>query len=136
MLRPARTLSISIALPATVVYAFVSDPRHLPLWATGLGDNPTPLPDGAWRVETSAGPMRVSFVPPNPFGVVDHQVIPLSGEGTAVDVPLRVVPNGEGSEVMLTLFQQPGMSDKQFAADAALVREDLHRLRHVLEQPA
>jgi hypothetical protein len=136
MLRPAQTLSISIAMPAAVVYAFVADPLRLPLWATGLGGSPTPLPDGAWRVETSAGPMRVSFVPPNPFGVVDHQVMPLAGEATAVDVPLRVVPNGAGSEVELTLFQQPGMSDEQYAADAVLVRADLERLKRVLEQGA
>jgi hypothetical protein len=77
--------------------------------------------------------MRVVFAPPNDFGVVDHVVTPLTGEGPAVDVPLRVVPNGTGSEVMLTLFQQPGMSDAQYAADAALVQQDLHRLKHALE---
>ena len=133
MLRRAQTLSISIAVPAVVVYAFVAHPQQLPLWASGLGDRPTPLPGGAWRVETSAGPMRVSFGARNSFGVVDHQVTPLAGEGTSVDVPLRVVPNGTGSEVLLTLFQQPGMSDEQFATDAVLVRVDLERLKRVLE---
>lgn len=136
MLHPAMTLSISIAVPPAAVYAFVTDPLRLPLWANGLGNRPTPLPDGAWRVETSAGPMRVSFAPPNPFGVVDHQVTPLAGGGTAVDVPLRVVPNGPGSEVLLTLFRQPEMSDEQYAADAALVRTDLERLKSVLEHIA
>ena len=99
MLHPAMTVSISIAAPAPAVYAFVADPLRLPLWANGLGNRPTPLPDGAWRVETSAGPMRVSFAPPNPFGVVDHQVTPLAGGGTAVDVPLRVVPNGGAATI-------------------------------------
>lgn len=37
------------------------------------------------------------------------------------------------SEVLLTLFQQPGMSDAQYAADAALVQADLARLKHALE---
>lgn len=132
-LRPARTLHVSIAAPTTDVYAFIADPRRLPQWATGLGAAPTPLPDGAWRVETPAGPMRVAFAPPNDFGVVDHIVTPLKGGDTAVDVPLRVVPNGPGSEVLLTLFQQPGMSDAQYAADAALVQADLARLKHALE---
>jgi hypothetical protein len=132
-LRPARTLHVSIAAPATDVYAFIADPRRLPQWATGLGVALTPLPDGAWRVETPAGPMRVAFAPPNAYGVVDHVVSPLAGGGPGVDVPLRVVPNGSGSEVMLTLFQQPGMSDAQYAADAALVQADLVRLKQALE---
>ena len=78
--------------------------------------------------------MRVAFAPPNDFGVVDHVVTPLTSGGPAVDVPLRVVPNGSGSEVLLTLFQQPGMSDAQYAADATLVQADLARLKHALEQ--
>ena len=129
-------LSVSIAVPAAAVYAFVADPLRLPLWASGLGDRPTPLPDGAWRLDTAAGPMRVVFAPKNSFGVVDHVVTPLEGGGPAVDVPLRVVPNGAGSEVQLTLFRQPEMSDEQFAADARTIRADLERLKRVLQQTA
>jgi carbon monoxide dehydrogenase subunit G len=132
-LRPARTISVSIAAPAAEVYAFVADPRRLPKWATGLGSTPTPLSDGAWRVETPAGPMRVVFAPPNDFGVVDHVVSALPGGDPVADVPLRVVSNGNGSEVMLTVFQQPGMSDAQFASDTALVQADLERLKHAVE---
>ena len=78
--------------------------------------------------------MRVAFAPKNEFGIVDHVVTPLAGDGPAVDVPLRVMPNGSGSEVMLTLFQQPGMSDAQYAADAALVQADLARLKQAMER--
>jgi carbon monoxide dehydrogenase subunit G len=133
-LRAARTLGISIAAPAGDVYAFIADARRLPEWATGLGSAPTRLPDGAWRVETPAGPMRVVFAPANDFGIVDHVVTPLTGGGAAVDVPLRVIPNGNGSEVTITLFQQLGMSDAQYAADAALVQADLARLKRALEK--
>jgi carbon monoxide dehydrogenase subunit G len=132
-LRPARTLSVSIAAPAADVYAFIADPRRLPEWATGLGSAPTPFPDGAWRVETPAGPMRVVFASENKFGVVDHVVVPLAGGDPIADIPLRVVPNGAGSEVMLTVFQQPGMSDAQYAADTAIVQADLERLKNALE---
>jgi carbon monoxide dehydrogenase subunit G len=132
-LRPVRVLTISIAAPAATVYAFISDPRRIPEWATGLGSAPTPLPDGAWRVETPVGAMRVTFAPKNEYGVADHVVTPLSGKGAAVDVPLRVIVNGSGSEVMLTLFRQPEMTDAQFAGDAALVEADLARLKQVIE---
>lgn len=133
-LRRARTLAVSIAAPAATVYAFMADPRQLPHWARGLGAAPTPLADGAWRIETPAGPMRVEFAPTNDLGVVDHVVGPLGGGVPSVDIPLRVVPNGDaGCEVMLTLFQQSGMTDDQFVADAVLVQADLERLKLVLE---
>jgi hypothetical protein len=37
--------------------------------------------------------------------VLDHTVV--LPDGTEVYVPMRVVPNGGGSEVMLVLFRQP-----------------------------
>ena len=77
--------------------------------------------------------MRVVFAPANELGVVDHVVTPLTGGDPVADVPLRVVPNGTGSEVMLTVFQQPGMSDAQYDADTALVQADLARLKLALE---
>jgi hypothetical protein len=66
--------------------------------------------------------------------VVDHFVRPLDGEGAVVHVPMRVLPNADGSEVLLTLFQQPAMSAEQYAADAALVEADLARLKQVIER--
>ena len=46
---------------------------------------------------------------------------------------MRVVPNGEGSEVIFTLFQQPGMPDENFLSDQDLVRQDLAVLKQVME---
>lgn len=46
---------------------------------------------------------------------------------------MRVVANGEGSELMFTLFQLPGMSDEQFGQDAGMVETDLRTLKVVLE---
>ena len=132
-LRRARTLSVGIAAPFSTVYAFVSDARSLPEWAHGLGASPRPLGDNRWELATAAGPVDVEFAAPNTFGVVDHVVTPTSG-GAPVDVPMRVLKNGEGSEVLFTLFQQPGMTDEQFAQDAALVDADLARLKQRLER--
>jgi hypothetical protein len=136
MLRPAIVLTVSIAAAAPRVYAFVADPLQMSSWAHGLGGTPTRLADGAWRMETASGAIRVAFAPPNAFGVVDHVVTSLAGDGPAVDVPLRVISNEAGSEVQLTLFRQPEMSDEQFTADAATVRADLQRLKLVLEAQA
>ncbi|WP_300266119.1 hypothetical protein [Microbacterium sp.] len=39
--------------------------------------------------------------------------------------PLRVLRNGDGSEVVFTLFRLPDVTDDDFEKDAALVRADL-----------
>ena len=72
------------------------------------------------------GKVQIRFVEKNTFGILDHDVILASG--VKLHNPMRVVPNGRGSEVMFTLFRQPDMSDAQFAADAQWVEKDLRML--------
>lgn len=75
--------------------------------------------------------MFIRFSPPNTFGIADHWVrLP---DGSIIYVPLRVVRNGAGTTVSLTLFQQPNMDDAQFDADAEWVQRDLVKLKTVLE---
>ena len=54
-------------------------------------------------------------------------------DDTVIYVPLRVVRNGAGTTVSLTLFQLPGMDDAQFEADAEWVQRDLVKLKTVVE---
>jgi hypothetical protein len=126
----SRTLSVSIACPPGRVYEFVSNPENLPRWAAGLGRSVRKSGSG-WIVETRDGPMTIAFVEPNPFGVLDHRVT--VKPGLEISSPMRVIPNGSGSEVLFTLFQVPGMSDEKFVEDAALVEHDLRTLKKVLE---
>ena len=65
---------------------------------------------------------------------MDHDVKLESG--VTIHNPMRVVPNGEGSEFMFTLIRQPGMSDGQFAEDKAAVESDLKTLKDLLERKA
>ncbi|MGQ0657800.1 MAG: hypothetical protein ACT4NU_06855 [Chromatiales bacterium] len=87
--------------------------------------------EGKWIVETPDGPMRIKFAQQNEFGVLDHCVS--LAPGLEISIPMRVVPNGSGSEVMLTLFQLPDMSDEKYAEDIGLVERDLRTLKSVLE---
>lgn len=127
----ARTLNISIGCPPDRVAALVSDPRNLPRWATAFCRSVRQL-DGQWVADTPQGPVTIRFVPPNPFGVLDHYVGP--SRGVEIHVPMRVVPNGAGSELLFTVFRSPGMSDEDFARDVGMVERDLQNLRQVLEQ--
>lgn len=47
---------------------------------------------------------------------------------------MRVIANGEGSEVFFTLIRQPEMSDEKFAQDAKWVEKDLGILKGLLEK--
>jgi len=64
--------------------------------------------------------------PGHVFVTMDHVVD--TGSGDPVHVPLRIVQNGDGAEVMLTLFRQPGMDDERFSGDAKWVMRDLRAL--------
>ena len=126
----SRTLSVSITASADAVYAFTSEPLNMPKWAAGLGRSISKI-DGRWVVESDNGPLMVEFAPRNSFGVLDHTVTLPSGQ--KVYIPIRVIANGEGAEVLFTLFQTPGMSDQQFEKDARLVQKDLATLKVMIE---
>lgn len=132
----SRTLTISIDRPPQDVYDFVSDPRTGPQWATSFVRSVKNI-GGEWvftRRElgrTAEGDVRIRFCTRNEFGVLDHYVTP--APGVDIYVPMRVVENGSGSEVVFTLFQQAGMSDSDFARDIGWVERDLKTLKKVLE---
>lgn len=112
------------------VYAFAARPENMPLWASGLGSGLEP--DGEdWVAYGPLGSVRVRFTPPNDLGVMDHSVT--METGLVVHNALRVVPNGDGAEVMFTLLKLPGVSEDQFDTDRDWVLKDLATLKQLLE---
>jgi hypothetical protein len=132
MSREARTLSVSIHRSAAEAYAFLAVPENFARWASGLGA--TLRREGTdWAVDTPEGPATVLFSEPNARGVLDHAV--QLREGRSIYVPLRVVANDGGCELVLTLYRPPGASDEQFEADARWVMRDLEAAKRLLEAP-
>lgn len=127
----SKTLTIFIDRPPNKVYAFVSDLSKMPLWAKTFCRS-IRKEVGDWVMQTDQGELMIRIAPRNELGILDHYVIP--APGVEIFVPMRVVANGEGSEVVFTLFQQPGMTKDRFAADGEMVRRDLNTLKSVLEQ--
>lgn len=125
-----RQLSISIARSCAEVYDFLAVPENFAQWASGLGQGLQKAGE-VWRVQSPEGPVTVRFTPRNTFGVLDHTVTPPGGGD--IYIPMRVIANGAGSEVLFTLFRQPGMTDAKFAADAEWVLRDLYGLKQLLE---
>lgn len=127
----ARIIHISIDRDWREVYGFAAQPENMPLWASGLASGLERDGDD-WVGRGVLGTVRVSFVPQNEFGVLDHTVMIESG--LRVYNALRVVPNGDGCEVMFTLLRLPDMTDEQLSADAAHVQKDLTTLKTLMER--
>jgi hypothetical protein len=126
----SRNLSISINRDARDVYNFVCVPENFPRWASGLGKSLKKV-NGEWIAETPEGPVKVKFTERNEFGVLDHWVSPTPG--LQIYIPMRVIANDSGCELIFTLFRLPDMSDEKFAADAEWVMRDLTSLKILLE---
>src|SRR3954454_5982760 len=108
----ATVITISIPCSAQRLYDAIWKPEIFPAWASGLSGSPLERDGETWTAQGPAGPIRIRFTGRNPFGVMDHWVD--LGGGRVIYVPMRVVANAEGSEVMLTLFRQPWMTPEQF----------------------
>jgi len=127
----SRTITVRIDRPFDKVYEFLVDPANWNQWAFGLGRHIRHSQDG-WIADSDGGVASVQFTARNSFGVVDHTVICPSGQ--RVYVPMRLIANSRGCELLFTLFREPNMSDARFASDAGFVQRDLNGLKKLLEQ--
>jgi len=127
----SRTLSVRIDRPLATVYEFLVDPANWNQWAFGLGQS-LRRSDSGWIADSAGGIVKVHFTPRNEFAVLDHTVVRSSG--AEVYVPMRLLTNGHGCEMLFTLFREPGISDDRYNADSGFVQRDLDRLKALLEK--
>ena len=129
-MQSAHTVSVSINKPFADVYEFAHQPANFALWAQGMGEDLRAGMGGIWLAETPNGPAEVHFTPHNEYGVLDHTLRLRTGR---IYVPMRLVKNDDGCELMLTVFRNDQMSDAQFSSDLDAVARDLNRLKSLLE---
>jgi len=133
MVSESRHIAVHIDRSPDEVYAYASQPAKLLEWALGLCTGITPV-DDHWVAESGMGKIIVRYAPPNPYGVIDHDVTLESGE--TFHNPVRVLPHDDGAEVVFTLRRQDGMSDADFDRDSQAVLADLMALRDRVEASA
>lgn len=116
-----RHITVSIARPCEDVYEFLAEPANFERWASGLGNGLRRIGGKLWRAEGPDGGVTVRFSDRNAYGVLDHEVETPTGE--RILNPMRVVPNGSGSEVVFTVnlrgrceLGEPGSSGTQATA--------------------
>lgn len=122
----SRVVTCVVRREARDLYELIWRPACLSRWASGLAAGLEPDGDG-WCGQGPEGPVRITFTPHNPDGVLDHRIE--LGDDRTIDVPMRIVARGSESDVRLTLFRQPGMTSERFAADEAWMRRDLEALK-------
>jgi len=97
------TVSTTIDAPPDRISADLADPRSHPEWGTeffagGIED----LGDGTWRtnVPRMGGPVVMRIDGDPSLGVIDLYLAP-TGTPFGPPLPIRVVPNGSGADVLL-----------------------------------
>jgi hypothetical protein len=128
----SRLVLVSIARPYREVYDFLANPRNFPRWGTNFGSEMEHVSGRDWLVEVASSRAVLRFPEPNAYGVLDYVVFP-PGQSDGPVRPARAYPNQEGTDLVLTLFQWPGVSDEQFASEEEWLRSDLARLKTLLE---
>lgn len=126
----ALTLGVTINKPWRELYDAIWRPDFFPRWASGLSQSSLQREGERWRAQGPEGEVWIRFTDYNVFGVMDHSVD--TGSGPEIYIPVRVIGNGEGAEVILTLFRQPGMTDEKFHEDQEWVRRDLAALKALM----
>ncbi|MHA3772343.1 hypothetical protein ACXR0O_12485 [Verrucomicrobiota bacterium sgz303538] len=126
-----QTISIFIQRAASEVYSFLAVQKNLPTWATAFCSAIRSV-DGKWIAETPKGPFPVRIARKNDFGIVDHHVE--LGPDQEIHIPIRVLKNGDGAEVLFTIFRPANMRDERYTTEVEMVERDLDTLKRLLEQ--
>ena len=105
--------------------------ENIPRWARSTFQSIRQL-NGKWVAETAQGSVTIDLTERNKFGILDHYV--KLSSAAVIFAPMRVIKNGDGSEVIFTLFQPVDMSDDKFAEDAKSVEQDLNTLKKLMEE--
>lgn len=126
----SHTITLSIARPCDEVFTFLAEPGNYPSWAAITGPF-SKVSDGVYGAETDSGPRLIRFIADRRYGILDHAVY-VEGDVPRFD-PMRVVPNGAGTELIYTFLQRDGMDADQFASTVEWIRTDLMTLKSLLE---
>ncbi len=126
----SHTLSVAIPRNWVDLYETIWQPAYFPKWLSALNQGEL-QPDGdRWQGNGAGGPVKVRFSEHNPWCIMDFYIN--GGYSKEIFVPMRIVANESGSQLLLTLFRQPLQSDDKFAAELDVARGDLEKLRALL----
>ena len=125
----AETRTITIAASPAAVLAVVGDGARLPEWAPRFAAAVEHEGDDRWLIGEGDGRFAVRLRVDHTLGTADilRPVDPPTGAF------MRVVPNGEGSELLFTLFFPDGTAPEAVDVQMATVEGELATVRTLAE---
>ena len=123
--------SVDIQAVPDRVFAFLSDALNWPEYAIVNLRSVSPGQNGWFKAVTKFGEGELKVNPVKEFGILDHT---WKDPQASWQVYSRVVPNGDGSTVMMTLFQPPVMDDQQFDHAMKEMDTEMNKLKEILER--
>ncbi len=134
-----RTLTVTIDAPLAQVAADLADPTTHPQWATEFYAGPVrPTAGGEFvaPVPMMGGQVRHKLDADLARGILDLYFAP-QGAPYGPPIPVRLVPNGDGVDVLWTLTRFPGVSDQAWQQGLAAMARELQALkrRHETQAP-
>ncbi len=86
--------------------------------------------DGWWSFTGPHGKSKLKFNENKSFGILDHKYV---DEESTWDIPMRIVSNGEYSEILITLNKPDELSSKQFNNRMDEIGEMINNMKQILE---
>ena len=85
---------------------------------------------GWWSFTGPHGKSRLKFAENKSFGILDHEYI---DEESSWNVPMRVVPSGDSSEIVITLNKPDELTDTQFDERVTEIGELFNTMKNIIE---
>jgi len=85
---------------------------------------------GWWSFTGPHGKSKLKFNENKSLGILDHQYV---DEESSWDVPMRVVSNGDASEVVITLNKPDEITDEQFDLRMEELSDMFNSMKNIIE---
>ncbi|MFB5613050.1 MAG: hypothetical protein ACE5RL_07085 [Nitrosarchaeum sp.] len=86
--------------------------------------------DGWWSFSTPRGIAKLKFKENKSLGILDHMFI---DQDSKWDVPMRVVSNGDESEVIITLIKPNELTSEQFDERMIEIEQVFGNMKKIIE---
>ncbi|QUC65287.1 hypothetical protein NsoK4_03290 [Nitrosopumilus sp. K4] len=89
--------------------------------------------DGWWNFTSPRGPAKLKFNENKQLGILDYLYVDSESKW---NVPMRVIPNGDESEIIITLIKPDSITDEQFNERMDEIGKAFESLKELIETPS